>query len=525
VPVAPLIHHGIAAAAARHPDAPAIVDDTRVLTYRRLLAWAGGFAETFTAALPPGGRVALNLRKSPAAIAAMIGTLQAGCTYVPIDPASPMLRRRFILRDSNAAALVVDGATSAEWLKEPQALAELALVVSPGAAVPASRRAPLEAAADVLPAVRERRPVAGSDLAYILYTSGSTGEPKGVMITHENAAQFVAWASNCFDIGPSDRIAIHAPLHFDLPVLDIYLGLARGACLFPVSDVTARFPEALAGFLRERDITVLYAVPSALSALISRSTLTRSGLPALRLLLYAGEEFHATPLARLMAAVPQARVFNLYGPIETNVVTAYEVAAPPAKGERVPIGYPIPGTRIFVLDPNGAVITTPSVEGEIAVSGPTVSPGYLNRPELTTRTRRVVHDEQGECPAYRTGDFGFWGHDGELHFIGRRDGVVKTRGFRVDLGDVEAAMSSHDAVAEAAVVAVPHPDYTTQLLGFAVPVPDAPLDEAMLVAWCRARLPAYMIPERIAIRAQLPRTSTGKISRRALVSEHELVEP
>jgi acyl-coenzyme A synthetase/AMP-(fatty) acid ligase len=344
------------------------------------------------------------------------------------------------------------------------------------------------------------------------------------MITHGNAAGFVTWALDYFDLTDSDRIAVHAPLHFDLPVFDIYAGLARGACLFPVTDVVNRFPESLVQFLRNHNITVLYAVPSALTALLSRSTLLRVGLPTLRLLLYAGEEFHAAPLARFMAAAPGVKVFNLYGPIETNVATAYALQRPPEPDERVPIGRAISDTRVFVIDPDGSAIAAQGVEGEIAISGPTVSPGYLNHPELTARTRIVVKDVDKEWPAYRTGDWGFWGDNGILHFVGRRDGMIKTRGFRVDLGDVEAALSAHTAVAEAAVVAVADPEYSNRLLAFVVPAPGLSLDEPALVAWCRDRLPAYMIPERIMIRDLLPKTSTGKIARRVLLSEDGLVD-
>jgi L-proline---[L-prolyl-carrier protein] ligase len=519
-----LIHERVAQAAARHQHAPAVVHDGEILTYGQLFAWAEQLAEVFAAALSPGDRVALNLQKSPAAIAAMIGTLLAGCTYVPIDPASPMLRRRFIVQDSGAAALVLDAVAAAEWSRESP-IPNLALLVGTCPALPAVQRASLAPPGQATrPLFRKFRQVQSSDLAYVLYTSGSTGEPKGVMITHGNAAGFVTWALDQFDIGSSDRIAIHAPLHFDLPVLDVYAGLARGACLFPVNETTARFPEALLRFLRQHEVSVLYAVPSALTALVSRSTLFRNGMPSLRLLLYAGEEFQAAPLARLMAAVPGARVFNLYGPIETNVVTVHELSGPPAPGQRIPIGHAIAGTEIFLVGNDGALIWQAGLEGEIVVSGPTVSPGYLNRPELTAKTRLVIRRGGTEQPAYRTGDLGVWRDDGLLQFLGRRDGLVKTRGFRVDLGDIEATLSACPGVAEVAVIAVPDPQYTTRLLGFVVPAPQARIDEPVLVAWCRHRLPLYMVPERISVRERLPRTSTGKIARKILVSNAELVE-
>ncbi|WP_316195233.1 MULTISPECIES: amino acid adenylation domain-containing protein [unclassified Bradyrhizobium] len=520
-----LIHHRIISAAVNSPDAPAIVQDSLNLTYGELLAWAEQLAELFVARLPPNARIALCLEKSPAAIAAMLAALLAGCTYVPLDPKSPMARKISILRDSQAAAIVIDSANGRDWEQHPRILSELALVIGPLDTAAAAHRAPLDPNKDRKPLFRSYRPVSDEDLAYILYTSGSTGVPKGVMITHGNAAGFVNWALTYFDLAYADRLAVHAPLHFDLPVFDIYVGLARGACIYPVTDTVARFPEALLQFLRTHSITVLYAVPSALIALLSRSTLLRSGLPSLRLLLYAGEVFHAAQLAKLMTALPGIKVFNLYGPIETNVVTAYQLEHAPAPDTRVPIGTPIADTHVFVIDTDGSIITTQGAEGEIAISGPTVSPGYLNSPELTASSRLMVKLNERTFPAYRTGDWGFWDETGILHFQGRRDDVIKVRGFRVDLCEVEATLSAHPDVTESAVVTIADLHYTNRLLGFVTPAPGCSPTALALVAWCRDRLPAYMIPERILIRELLPKTSTGKIARRALLAEEGLCDP
>jgi amino acid adenylation domain-containing protein len=516
-----LIHERFQQAAEQFPDACALLAGDESLTYRACAARVDDLAQALAARLPAGSRVAINAYKSIDTIVMMLACLRAGLTYVPVDPSSPPVRRRFIVEDSAAQALVVDERTAGAWAAEPDLLASLALVVQlRPVAQPAIAALSVN---ELIGGAREPlRPARPNDLVYILYTSGSTGAPKGVMISHQNAAAFVEWGCAAFDLGPGDRVAVHAPLHFDLPVFDLYVSLASGATVCPISEKTVLFPEALLGFLRQNAISVLYAVPSALTALIQRSTLAANPLPSLRLLLYAGEEFHPAPLARLLQALPNARCFNLYGPIETNVVTMCEVAPAHLDGQRIPLGGAIFNATIFLIDASGQAIIAPDQDGEIVVSGPSVSPGYLNQPERTASTRIVVSARGRQWPCYRTGDFARYDAAGVLHFLGRRDALIKTRGFRVDLGDVESTLMQHPDVAEVGVVAQPHPDYTNLLYGFAAPKPGRTLDALALLIWCRERLPPYMVPAQITICDQLPKTSTGKIARRELAPSQPL---
>lgn len=509
------------ATATRQPGAVAIRAGDEEWTYEACARQVEALAGSLRHALPDGGPVALNLAKSPTAIIAMLACLRAGLTYVPIDPQAPLARRAAVLADSGATAVVLDGPAAVAWAAEPHLLGDR-VVLSPDPVTPTGPWHDLDTAR-TRPGATPPADVAPDDLAYILYTSGSTGDPKGVEITQANAEAFVRWGLHAFDIDPVDRVAVHAPLHFDLPVFDVFVGLAAGASLCLIDERTVRFPAALARFLAAHEVSVLYAVPTAYVGLVHQGDLAANPLPHLRLVLYAGEEFHPAALRELIDAVPRAQVWNLYGPVETNVVTAHRVVPADLDRPRIPIGRPLPHTQLVLVAPDGAVVRTAGDEGEIVVVGPSVSPGYRGDPDKTARSRLTV-DVAGEPrTGYRTGDHGRWDDAGVLHFCGRRDGLVKTRGFRVEVGDVEAALTRHPDVAAAVVVPVPHPDHTQVLAAAVTARPGAELDAAGVVRWCRDQLPAYMVPTSVIVRAELPRTSTGKVDRVSVRAE--LAEP
>jgi len=516
-----LLWHGFRDSVKVHPDRPAVEWRKESLTYRQLDELSDAVAATLVAAgIGPGHRVGLYTQKNHRSVAAILGISKAGAAYVPVDPQAPPLRAAYILGNCAVSAVVATRARL-EALAEHQAelpSLELAIVSDgPGGGEGWVRERgweELEAGPrrDWVPAVE-------TDPAYLLYTSGSTGKPKGVIITHRNALTFIDWGAETFSVGPNDRLSSHAPLHFDLSVFDIYVALQCGACVVMVPDQIAPFPGELAKWIHQQRISVWYSVPSALVRMLLHGHMDRIQYPHLRTLLFAGEVFPQKYLLDVMRLLPDAEFYNLYGPTETNVCTFYHVPhdIDPA-ATSIPVGAACANTEVCAVDTDGRV-TGVGEEGELLVRGGTVMAGYWGLPEKTSQVLVRNHLQPAfEDRVYRTGDIVRLAEDGNYFFVGRRDHMVKSRGYRIELGEIEQVLHSYDKVKEAAVVPVPDEEIGARLRAFVASHDGVALTADELTTFCLGRLPSYMVPESFDVRGELPKTSTGKTDRQALLA-------
>lgn len=525
-----LLSHLLTRSATRHPDREAVRMDGRGLTYAELDHMTHRVARALLdRGIQRGDRVGIYVHKSFASVISIFGILKAGAVYVPLDPNAPARRLAYIARDCGLKALL----TSPSKLGALTELAtegtptRLALLTSP--ANPSDPPLPSdweivswESIQSLDTSPLNPYPAIETDLAYILYTSGSTGAPKGVMISHRTIFTFLQWCQATFAITHEDRVTSQAPLHFDLSTFDIYATLQAGATIILVGEQLTALPVKLVALLQDEQITITYLVPSILSLMLNYGSMAKHDLSRLRCVLFAGEVFPMKYLRRLVHTIPHATFYNLYGPTETNVCTYYQVTPEDVAPERgdapVPIGRACENVEVFALDDQGHRIVEPGIEGELWARGSCVAQGYWGDPGKTARAF-VQNPLQSlyPDPAYRTGDIVTLAPD-RLNwlYVGRRDHMVKCRGYRIELGEIETALYRHDKVKEAAVIAIPDDLLGNRLRAFVVPAEGATLTGKELEAFCAHQVPKYMVPERIQLCAQLPKTSTGKVDRTAL---------
>jgi amino acid adenylation domain-containing protein len=519
-----LLHHAVDQAAERDPEQEAVRCRNQSLSYAELVQRANALAHVLVnQGVRRSDRVGIYLHKSLESAVAVWGILKAGAAYVPLDPETPADRLFYILQHCGIRHLVTEDALTAPlgcYLAQGGELDAL-IGIQETAALPVTTiswaNVYEEAPRQTAPAVR----IIEQDLAYIMYTSGSTGPPKGIMHTHRSGLSYAQWAAHEYGLGPGDRIANHAPLHFDISTFDWFAGALGGSTVVVMPEEYSKLPASYSALLARERITVIFTVPFALVQLLLRGALPARDLSSMRWVIFGGEPFPPKHLRALMQQVGQARFSNIYGPAEVNGVTFHHVSVLPDE-EPIPIGKVCPFAQALVLDEDDQPVGA-GQSGELLIRSSTMMQGYWRRPELNSKAfyrRHIVPDH--EEVFYRTGDQVQLRSDGNYLFLGRKDRQIKTRGFRVELDEIEACLLAHEDVGAAAVFVVPDGAGNNQIHAAIIAREGASPDPSELTRHVAALVPWYAVPAKIEFMPDFPRTASDKIDRRALQARHVL---
>ena len=514
-----LLHDYVTRHARAHGGDVAAVMNDRSLTYGDLDDASDRLARWLVdAGCETGDRVCLLAPKSLGSIVGIVATLKAGCVYVPLDAEGPLARTRKMV-DAVEPAAILATERSTELIPDlTTRFGRSPVTARIDQATDGDIRSEAEAWKEPSPAdLPHARSV--DDLAYIMFTSGSTGDPKGVMITHANVSHFVEWGLGRFRMRRGDRHSGHSPFHFDLSVFDLFGTFAAGAELHLVPPEKNLIGSALVDFIRSARLTQWFSVPTSLVQMAMHADLGDVELPSLQRLFWCGEVLPTPILRRWMRRFPNVEFTNLYGPTETTIASsAFTVPEPPDRDDAdIPIGTPCEGEELLVLDEDLRPVS-PGEIGDLYIGGVGLSPGYWNDEAKTAAAfiRHPFRDDRDER-LYRTGDLAAVGADGLVSFRGRADTQIKSRGYRIELGEIEAAVGALDLLGEWAVVSVPSAGFegTTICCAFVSrrdhEVPIHELRRALVEL-----LPQYMLPSRWRSFDDLPKNANGKIDRQAL---------
>jgi amino acid adenylation domain-containing protein len=491
-------------------DVPAVVEPGGgSLSYAQLDRLADDVARRLQQlGVPRGGRVGLYVRRSCDAVIAMLGALRADCAYVPVDPRAPVGRIAEIHADCDVQAAFVEERFAGHYRDALARLGRMDIALQCLNTVGLGRGIEDWALHGTgAEAVRVRGVVSPLDLACILYTSGTTGRPKGWMMTRRAVGAHVAWCYRLLSPTRDDVFANHAQFNFGMSLFDVFSSLGCGASLVLVPDEARQHGSRLVELIAQNRVSIWFSGPAILSLLAQTGDLRSQDLTALRAVAFAGEVFPFVQLNSLRRQLPHARYFNFYGSTETNVAAHYELPADVELDGPPPVGVPCEHYEGRLIGQDGNTVAAGSI-GEFQLRGVGLSSGYWKQPAMTAE--KIVEASDGRQPWFRTGDLMARLASGDLLYRGRLGRMVKLRGYRVEPGEIEARIYQHPLIKEVGVVSaegasglelIAHLSTST---GERVPVVE-------LKEFCASTLPAYMIPHRFEFHASLPRTSSGKI--------------
>jgi amino acid adenylation domain-containing protein len=517
-----LLHQLLSESAVKYPNKEAIIFKDQRMTYSELERESSKLAYSLSEiGIGRGERVGIHMSRCINSIVGAFGILKAGATYVPVDPMCPPSRLSYIINKGAIKVLLTsrEKLTNIERAFPESSPVETILIMNglkPGSGSPGfTKWIDWQEIRESARGETPRTNTVDSDLAYILFTSGSTGNPKGVMISHLNSLTFVNSAHDFFEIKMDDRFSNICPLHFDMSVFDLFVAFKAGASVVIVPESISIFPSRLAEFIDKNKISVWNSVPSALSLLANLTNLDHYDFSSLRLILFAGEVFPIKHLRRLQKSIPGARFYNIYGQTEANSSTYYWVEQVPSDDAALlPIGKPFPNFEVFALNENGKRVSEAGEKGELYVRASSVALGYLGDVEKTKEcfVKNPLKPDLSER-VYRTGDLVQLRTDGNFIFLGRKDHMIKSRGYRIEIGEIETVLRNHPGIMNAVVIPIPDELIGNRIAAVIVPVKKGTIGKEDIIRDCATQLPKYMIPEIMEFRDSLTMTSSGKVDR------------
>ncbi|RKT99071.1 hypothetical protein C7H84_33445 [Burkholderia sp. Nafp2/4-1b] len=515
--------------ARKYPHNAAIVDEHGCVTsYQQLSDASVRLMELLLriSCDTPSGRTFIGILShvNAPAVAAVLGILESRKTYVPLDTLYSDSQLAKVIKTTGLEIVVVDRSLLKKFHKPLLECGLQAIITFDTDLIFEVQDAKHQSSTpcrtikhQVANATKSSR-FPSDDLAYILHTSGSTGEPKGIMLSHRNATTFVDWMSAEFQITESDRVMSRAPLKFDLSVFDIFNTLSVGATLICYDWNSEREGDVkhteYVRLLEREHATILYTTPSTLITLREKGNLFSSS-NHLRTIMYAGEPFPVAKLAEIMLAAPNTKVANIYGPTETNIVTYHWVTHDDLKNNVIPLGRTVDDTEIIVVSEDGKRECEPNEIGELWCRGGTVTPGYLNRPDLTSSCQADSPFHPYPAKYWKTGDYGYRDEHGLLYYRGRKDHMYKVNGYRVETGEIEEALAKVPSFYESCITIEDRGGKKQIVCHYSLKTNMA-FDIRAATNILRSELQSFKIPSAFIEYDELPKTSSGKIDRMRL---------
>lgn len=508
--------HIIENSARKFPNKEAFRCNSNVLTYANLDLKTNQLAKHLVdSGIKKGDRIGIYMNRCIESVIAVYGIMKSGAVFVPLDPLVPLMRTLYVIKDCDIKVIITNNSQK----KRIKNIAEQGFSLNMVIGVSTTLSIPNYSWDNIYETslINYRKvSIIGKDMAYIMYTSGSTGAPKGIIHTHDSGLAYAKLSVALYGVNSHDRVGNHAPLHFDIATFGYFSSPLASATTIIIPDAHTKLPASLAHLVAKEKITIWYSVPLALTQLLLSGTLTTYDFSSMRWVLFGGENFTMKYLKALMQCWPHPIFSNVYGPAEVNQCSYFNFDIHTELGERLPIGKIWGNTDYKILDIDNNEVQN-GKPGELVVSSVTMMLGYWNNDDLTKKSMYLEEiTPNSEKTYYRTGDLVRKESNGNIIFLGRNDRQVKIRGYRIELDEIEAVLTQHTSVKEAAVCVIENNLEENSLSAAILPFTDRPLELSEIMAYCKSQLPIYAVPNSIDVVKEFPRTSSGKIDLTAM---------